>query len=307
MSPVVAAFATSGIVLLSVIALFVRSVYRDDRLRHRIVEVQQAEQAGTGDGRGLSGLLTPVAALGSVIARSGFLSMRTLADLQRTLQAAGLRGGAGLSLFVGAKLLLLLGLPAAAVVAMQQWGWWPSFWLPLVGSLGIVGLLLPDFVVRRRHAAYLAALDHGLPDALDMLVICSEAGLGLEAAFERVSLEIGHGHPVIAGEMEATLQEMRINADRRAALLGLGIRTDLESLKRLGSTLVQTMQFGTPLSQALRTLSVELRQDMLTRFEARASRLPVLLTLPMIIFILPCVFLVVGGPAFVQVYQSFNQ
>ena len=170
---------------------------------------------------------------------------------------------------------------------------------------GILGLLLPDLIVRNRRKSYLALLNHGLPDALDMLVICSEAGLGLEAAFERVSTEIGRGHPVVAQEMEITSREMRINADRRAALLELGKRTGLENLRRLGSTLVQTMQFGTPLSQALRTLSAEMRQETLTRFEGRAARLPVLLTLPMILFILPCVFLIVGGPALIQLFQTF--
>ena len=114
-----------------------------------------------------------------------------------------------------------------------------------------------------------------------------------------------------ASNMEAeknqtySVDNLEINADRRAALIGLGQRTGLENLRRLGGTLVQTMQYGTPLSQALRTLSAEMRQELLIRFEERAARLPVLLTLPMILFILPCVFLVVGGPAIVQVARSF--
>lgn len=282
-------------------------VRQKDRLGLRILEVQRRTNVQPDSEEPLvsGGLFRPVAALGSLIARSGFLSVRTLADLQLTLRTAGLRGRTGLSLFVGAKLLLLLGLPIGTYMLMRQLAWWPSFWLGLIGAAGLTGLLAPDLVVRRRRKAYLRALDGGLPDALDMLVICSEAGLGLEAAFERVGTEIAHGHPIIAQELQTTLQEMRINADRRAALLGLGQRTGLENLRRLGSTLVQTMQYGTPLSQALRTLSSEMRGEMLTRFEGRAARLPVLLTMPMIIFILPCVFLVVGGPALVQVFQSF--
>ena len=94
--------------------------------------------------------------------------------------------------------------------------------------------------------------------------------------------------------------------DRRAAILNMGARTGLESLKRLGATLVQTMQYGTPLSQALRTLSAEMRTEMLTRFEERAARLPVLLTVPMIVFILPTVFAVVGGPAMLRVMASLH-
>jgi tight adherence protein C len=97
---------------------------------------------------------------------------------------------------------------------------------------------------------------------------------------------------------------MRVNADRRVALLNMGIRTGLISLRRLGATLVQTLEYGTPLSQALRTLSSEMRQEALNRFETRAARLPALMTVPMIVFILPCVFLIVAGPAVVHLMQA---
>lgn len=253
------------------------------------------------------GLLRPVAALGGLIARSGLLSTRTLAELQHTLHTAGLRGRTGLSIFVGMKLILFTGLPSTAFITMTQLNWWPSYWTILVGGGAIFGLLGPDFWVKHSRKVYLKALDNGMPDSLDMLVICSEAGLGLEAAFERVAAEIVYGHPVVAQEMLTTLQEMQINSDRRAALIGLGERTGLDSLRRLGGTLVQTMQYGTPLSAALRTLSTEMRQETLLRFEEKAGRLPVLLTMPMIVFILPCVFLIVAGPAVVGVIQQFQK
>ena len=306
MSPLGAVLFTMAALLVLAGAALLAHLRQGDRLALRIAEVQRRANV-TPDpaaGTGISGLLRPVEALGALIARSGLLSAKTLTELQLTLHTAGLRGRTGLRVFVGAKLLLVVALPAGTFLLMSRLGWWPSIWLALVAGAGVVGLLAPDFVIRRRRKAYLHALDQGLPDALDMLVICSEAGLGLEAAFERVGAEIVHAHPVIAQEMQTTLQEMRINADRRAALIGLGKRTGLESLRRLGGTLVQTMQYGTPLSQALRILSAEMRQETLVRFEGRAARLPVLLTLPMILFILPCVFLIVGGPAIVQVLQS---
>jgi tight adherence protein C len=92
-------------------------------------------------------------------------------------------------------------------------------------------------------------------------------------------------------------------ADSRVALANMGNRTGIDGLTRLGTTLIQSMQYGTPLSHAMRVLSAEMRQETLTRFETRAARLGVLLTLPMIVFILPCVFMVVGGPAAVQVFR----
>lgn len=274
----------------------------DDKLARRIEDVQRraSMQPDLPVPEAAAGVLKPVAALGSYVARSGLLAPGTLAELQQTLHTAGLRGRTGLSLFVGSKLILLLGLPLLAFLLMAQLGWWPASWIAVLGGAAIVGLLGPDFVVRSKRKAYLQALDQGLPDSLDMLVICCEAGLGLEAAFERVGAEVMLSHPVMAQEMQLTLQEMRINADRRKALIGLGNRTGLDSLRRLGSTLVQTLQFGTPLAQALRALASEMRQELLTRFEEKAARLPVLLTMPMILFILPCVFLVVGGPAYVQ-------
>ena len=101
-----------------------------------------------------------------------------------------------------------------------------------------------------------------------------------------------------------TAHEMQVNADTRVALVNFGKRTGLDSARRLATVMIQSMQYGTPLSQALRQLSAEQRQEMLAKFEARAGRLPVMLTLPMIIFILPCVFLIVAGPAMVDVYRT---
>jgi tight adherence protein C len=137
-----------------------------------------------------------------------------------------------------------------------------------------------------------------------MMVICGQAGLGLEASVERVGTEIAFAHPAVAAELTRTSREMQVNADIRTALVNLGSRTGLESARRLAAVLIQSMQYGTPLTQALRALSAEQRQELLVKFESKAAKLPVLLTLPMIIFILPCVFLIVAGPAMVDVYRA---
>jgi tight adherence protein C len=175
----------------------------------------------------------------------------------------------------------------------------------LAAAAGI-GLLAPDKIVQHLRKRYLRALEAGMPDAMDMMVICGQAGLGLEASVERVGIEIHHAHPVVAEELIRTAHEMQVNADTRVALANFGKRTGLDSARRLAAMLIQSIQYGTPLSVALRTLSAEQRQEMLARFEAKAGRLPVLLTLPMIIFILPCVFLIVAGPAMVDVYRTMR-
>lgn len=242
-----------------------------------------------------------LAALGQLLLRTGLLSARTRADLELTLMSAGLRGRNGLEIFIGGKIGLVVGLPLLAMLAMREVHLPPVLSIVIPAAAAVVGLLLPDIVVRYRRTRYIQRVERGLPDALDLLVICSQAGLGLTAAIVRVAEEMQHGNADIGLEFMLTANELQLMADSRLALANLGSRTGVAGLVRLGTTLIQSLQYGTPLTDSMRVLSAEMRQDTLTRFEARAARLGVLLTLPMIIFILPCVFLVVGGPAAIQV------
>ena len=249
--------------------------------------------------------LSALGRLGAGLSRAGVLSPRTVADLEQTLSAAGFRGESALPIFLGAKLTMLVGLPALmfAVLLIAQVGQ-PVKGLALAVS-AVLGMLLPDLIASRLRKRYLKDLERGLPDALDLMVICTEAGLSLEAVIERVSHEIEPANRSIAAELSVTSNELRFLSDRRTALMNMAERTRLDVVRRVSVTLVQSLQFGTPLTQALRTLAGEMRQEQLTRFEERAARLPVLLTLPMILFILPTVFLVVGGPALLQLLRSW--
>ncbi len=307
MSPVLV--AAGGVSLLCSIGALVlmRAVQAQEKMAarvalvHRSAGIQRITRVRTG-----TGPFRIVSVVGMMLARSGLLSDKTITELEQTLTAAGFRGGNGLGLFVGSKILMLCALPALAWVGLGALGVSSTVHNGVTGAAAILGLLMPDYIVKSMRSRFLKRLDGGLPDALDMMVICSEAGLGLEPAITRVAAEIGHAHPAVAEELHQTASELRIMADRRIALQNMGTRTGLESLKRLGSTLVQTLQYGTPLSQALRTLSAEMRTEMLTRFEEKAARLPVLLTVPMIVFILPTVFAVVGGPAALKVIASLR-
>ena len=285
------------------------SLRRQKRLRERLLAAQQIDGvvAATVVKRAKAPpLAASVASLGFAVVRTGLLSKRTLTELEQTLQAGGFRGSNGLGLFVGSKLLLLVLLPLLAFVLLRNSHMRPILHIALVGGAGVVGLLSPDFVIRNMRQKYLKAVERGLADALDMMIICAEAGLALEAAIRRVSIEIVHAHPRLAEELSITSGELNMISDSRVALTNMGARTGLPALRRLGGTLVQTIQYGTPLSVALRTLATELRQETLTRYEEKAARLPVLLTIPMILFILPCVFLIVAGPIAVQVIQRFR-
>lgn len=299
------AAAVLALVLTAAGLALVRTARRQDHIdrrlraaRGRSTDIDLPVHVGQG------GLLKLVAMLGSLIARSGLLSSGTLAEFRETLNNAGFRGGQGLGLFVGSKLLLIVLLPAAAHLGVAHYDLEPLWHWVAVGAAAVLGLLLPDMFVKRKRARQLAAIERGMPDALDLMVICSEAGLSLEPAIERVAREIVAAHPMVAEELRQTDQALKMTSDRRAALMDMGNRTGLPTLQRLAACLVQSLQYGTPLSQALRVLSAEMRTEMLTAFEGKAAKLPVMLTVPMILFILPTIFLIVIGPAAVQIMRA---
>ncbi len=279
---------------------------QQERLKARLLAIRRPHDASirmdaSPKAGGLVGL---IGAIGSGVARSGLLSQKTVAELTLTLGASGLRGPGALGVFVGAKLLLLVFMPLLAVAVLQRFEFSPLVRNVCIAGAALAGLLGPDWWVRRRHRQHLDALQAGLPDALDLMVICAEAGLGFEPALNRVAVEIRQAHPAISEEFGKTASELRVVSDSRLALVNMGTRTGLDSIKRMTSMLVQTMRYGTPLGDALRVLSAEMRHEMLMRFETRAARLPVLMTIPMILFILPCIFLIVGGPAAVQIMRT---
>ena len=249
----------------------------------------------------LKGLWSRIlAALGQMILRTGLLSARTQAELEATLASSGLRGRTGLEVFVGSKIGLFLALPVLAVLVLREFHVPHILNLAIPAVCAVAGVLLPDFVVRSRRKKYIQRVERGLPDALDLLVICSQAGLGLNAAIVRVAEEMQEGRQDIGVELALTANELQL-MESRLALHNMGSRTGVAGLVRLANTLVQSMQYGTPLTDSMRILSAELRTETLTRFEARAARLGVLLTVPMLLFILPCLFIVIGGPAAIQV------
>jgi tight adherence protein C len=253
----------------------------------------------------LENVLVGIRKLGLMIIDSGILSRKVIADLEQTLAASGYRPGSAVSVVVGAKVVLMIVLPMLGYFGANAIGHGSSAMMVAAGCAA-VGMMAPDSIIGRMRKKYLAAVERGLPDALDLMVICADAGLPLETAMERVALEFRETDPATANELALTAGEMKMRPDRRGALMNLGKRTGLDSLQALGATLAQTLQYGTPLAQALRTLSAEMRHTMLTRFEEKAARLPVLLTLPMIMFFLPCVLLVAGGPAAVQVFHMLH-
>jgi len=245
-------------------------------------------------------VLGGIAKIGTLIARTGILSTKTLQEMTATLEAGGFKGGRGLGLFIGAKVLLTIIVPIVLYVLISAYV--PAnLHIALVMFGMVIGLLAPDKIVSSIRARHIKQVAAGVPDALDMLVICSDAGLALEAGLARVAAELAMLNKPLCQELTQTSRELQIGSDMRRAMESLGQRTGLEPLKRLSTTLAQSLQYGTPMTSSLRSLSAELRQDALIQFEERAGKLPTLMTVPMIFFILPCVFLIVAGPAIINV------
>jgi tight adherence protein C len=284
-----------------------RAIERDEKVRARLARVTGPDAGPVIEPKGDGGkALDLIAKLGAALAKSGMLSDTTRAQLEQTINQAGLRGSRVFGLFIGSKVLLMTGLPAAMYLLIGNKDFSPTTFWALEGGAFAAGMLAPDFFIKQMRKRHLKQVEAGLPDALDMMVICAQAGLGLENAIDRVAQEFVYANKAVAMELAICASEMRIGTDRRTALIALGERTGLETMRRLAGTLIQTMQFGTPLSQALRVLASEMRSDNLTKFEERAARLPVFLTLPMICFILPCVFIIVGGPAGLQMGRTLG-
>jgi tight adherence protein C len=163
--------------------------------------------------------------------------------------------------------------------------------------LGLAGWFLPPFILQRLVKRRAKAAADGLPDALELLVVCVEAGLSLENAIDRIIGELARSQPALAAELALTSADLKILPSRDQALANLAERVDVPSVRSVVSTLSQTLRYGTPLAQAMRVVAAQMRTEALIDLEERANRLPAIMTVPMMLFIMPVIFLIVGGPA----------
>ena len=228
---------------------------------------------------------------------------RKAADL---LAKAGWRTPDALTVFLGLRLGMPVGLGILAYLSAPML--LHAITPVLRGMIALVGVtagaFAPSLFARNAIDARKQKIQKGLPDALDLFVICAEAGLSLDAAMTRVAREIGPNTPELADELGLTAIELGFLPNRRDALQNLAKRVDTPSIRGLVNTLTQTEKYGTPLAQALRVLASEFRNMRMMKAEEKAARLPATLTVPMILFILPPLFVVLIGPAIIQVLAA---
>lgn len=230
--------------------------------------------------------------------------------LKSRLVRAGIRTPNAINYLVAAKILVAFILP---LMILAPFLFSPTVTLSpaalaLIASVGgLVGLYLPDFILERKAKRRTLAYEEGFPDAMDMLVVCVEAGLGLDAAIQRVANELQFSHPELANELKLVTLELRAGKGRADALRSLAERTALDDVRSLTSILIQSEHFGTSVAEALRQHSDEMRTLRLQRAKERAAKLPVKMIFPIILFIFPALFLVVLGPSVVRIFLAFTQ
>ncbi len=237
------------------------------------------------------------------------LQQSQLQVVRQKLAHAGYRNAELAFFVIGARMVLpiALGLLVFTFVyvanSFPEWGDLKRFGA-LAAAVGI-GYKAPEIFLSNKASKRTAEIRKGLPDALDLLVICAEAGLTVDAAFGRVARELGSAYPELGEEFTLTSIELSFLSERKQAFDNLAYRVDLESVRGVVTTMIQTERYGTPLASALRVLSAEFRNERMMRAEEKAARLPAIMTIPLILFILPVLFIVILGPAACSIADAF--
>ena len=242
-------------------------------------------------------------------------SLKVLQDsqvktVQQRLAQAGIRKKEYAVAVILARLVLPIVLGAFAALMIYGVNYFPE-WGPMkrlmgFAAMGFLGYKGPDIYIGNLVTKRTKLIQKGLPDALDLLVICAEAGLTVDAAFNRVARELGRAYPELGDEFALTAIELAFLTERRQAFENLAYRVNLDAVKGVTTTMVQTERYGTPLASALRVLSGEFRNQRMMRAEEKAARLPAIMTIPLILFILPVLFIVILGPAACSIADAFS-
>jgi tight adherence protein C len=228
-------------------------------------------------------------------------------QLQTRLIHAGLYGRQAILIFLGVKLLLMVG-PLVVGLVLGFLGMVPLVHGLIVGALlGVLGMIGPSFWLDNRKAARQTAFRRALPDALDVLVICLEGGLSLTGALRRVASELKTAHPLLAAELRIAQREVQLGRATGEALRQFGERTDLDEVRSLASVVIQAERFGASLVNALRVHAETLRENRLHRAEEMAQKAAIKILFPTLLFIFPGIFLVILGPGLIQIMEALNQ
>jgi len=233
-----------------------------------------------------------------------FYAPENLEQLRTVLQSSGFNHHRALPTWIGVKTVCMYLFPIITFCVAQLSGR-PLTDVLIFTLIGVVmGIMGPRLVLSVMRRRFNAAIRLGTPDAIDLLVVCSEAGMGLESGLERVAEEMTESNPAMARVLYGLLDDLRILPNRSDAFEKLGSTS--EGLRRFGTMISQSLQYGTPLGQALRGIAVDLRRERITKLEERAHKLGAKLTIPMVLFLLPAMFVILGASPFLHLTRAFQ-
>lgn len=270
-----------------------------DNMRKSRLDSLQNEARLRSDGKGVAK---------NLVDRFSLEKLLEASDLKDKMAQAGLRGQKPVYIFYMARLVLpialgLVGLILFVILNVADW----KFSQRLAGTVGLLalGYYLPALYVRNVANKRLASIVPNFPDALDLLLICVESGMSVELAFGKVAEEMGDSSVELAEEFSLTTAELSYLSSRRLAYENLARRNNHPGIRAVATALVQAERYGTPLGDTLRTMANENRQLRVMQAEKKAAALPAKLTVPMILFFLPVLFIVILTPAAMRIGQAF--
>ena len=307
---ILSAVATFAVLL----AIYAGTTVKDPMARRVKALNERREQlkagivASTNKRRKLSNRNEAADRVRSILSNFKMLQDDQLKKTQLRLMQAGIRTKDLAFFIIAARFVAPLVLGTAAVLVIYVFEMFPT-WSWIRQYITVAGILVlsykaPDIWLKNKVTKRSHAVRKGLPDALDLLVICAEAGLTVDAAFGRVARELGKAYPELGDEFGLTAIELGFLNERRQAFENLATRVDLDAVRGVVTTMIQTEKYGTPLASALRVLSAEFRNERMMRAEEKAARLPAIMTVPLILFILPTLFGVILGPAACSIHDQ---
>lgn len=299
-----------GLVLMATAAIFWVIDRRARAARVRAATGRRAGRAGTSfrteqSAAWQAGLLT---LMRNSTQRVGLLKDRQVRDTKIALIGAGFRSRDAIVVYTFFKLVapvIFLAAAALYVYGLDPIGRGPMIDAGAVVAAALFGSKLPDIILKNAQQKRMESIRKALPDTLDMLVICAEAGLASDAALKRVVAETTRKSSILGEELHQTALELSFMPERRQALENLAERAPLPAVQAFVSTLIQAEKYGTPLARAYKVLAQEQRTERMLRAEEKAGRLPATMTVPMMPFILPALFVVLIGPAIIDIMDNF--
>ncbi|HWB47721.1 MAG TPA: type II secretion system F family protein [Stellaceae bacterium] len=304
---------TAGFAVLAAVVAVWHGLRADTSFERRLAQIAQKKEvmrAAALSTRRQRTQLTPANIIHELVTRLDLLRSHHATEARLMLARAGMRSRDAMIRYLFARLSLPLAFGLAELLDNYTLHLLPvPEHLRMLAAAGaaVFGFFAPGIYIKNLTAKRQKRMQLGLPDCLDLMIICAEAGLSLDATLVRVSRELQSACPDLAEELAITSAELTFLPDRRIAFENLNARTDMNSIRGVVNTLMQTAKFGTPLAQSLRVLATEYRDARMFKAEEKAARLPALMTVPMIVFILPTLFIVLMGPAALGIIDTFDK